>query len=34
MTASGLAMSAGDIVEFQLIYDGTTYNAYYLNNRS
>ncbi len=29
----GLSMGAGDIAEFQLVFDGTTYNAYYLNNR-
>lgn len=30
----GLSMSAGDIAEFQLVFDGTTYNAYYLNYRT
>lgn len=29
----GLDMGAGDIAEYQLVYDGTTYNAYLLNNR-
>lgn len=30
----GLTMSKGDIAEFQLVYDGTNYYAYILNNRS
>jgi len=30
----GLSIGAGDIAEFQLVFDGTTYNAYYLNNRT
>lgn len=30
---SGLPMGPGDITEYQLVYDGTTYNAYLLNNR-
>lgn len=29
----GLSMGPGDITEYQLVYDGTTYNAYLLNNR-
>lgn len=32
--STGLEMGAGDIAEFQLVYDGTTYNAYLLNHRS
>lgn len=31
---AGLEMGAGDIAEYQLVYDGTTYNAYLLNSRS
>jgi hypothetical protein len=30
----GLSLSAGDVAEFQLVYDGETYNAYYLNYRT
>lgn len=30
----GLQMGAGDICEYQLVYDGNTYNAYLLNFRS
>ena len=30
----GLSMGAGDIAEFQLVFDGTTYNAYLLNYRT
>lgn len=30
----GLEMGAGDIAEYQLVFDGTTYNAYLLNSRS
>lgn len=27
----GLSMAAGDVAEYQLVYDGTTYNAYLVN---
>lgn len=30
----GLEMGAGDVAEYQLVYDGTTYNAYLVNSRS
>ena len=30
----GLEMAAGDVAEFQLVYDGATYNAYFVSHRS
>ncbi len=34
LTNDGLPMNRGDVAEFQLVYDGTIYYAYYLNYRS
>lgn len=31
---TGYEMGAGDTIEFQLVYDGTTYNAYLLNYKT